>query len=68
MNNLDHKLAVFIRQKRGDRTYAEFAHILGVTPSTVFRLEQKQQSITLRSLGKILERLKCTYKDVFADQ
>ncbi|MDR0533034.1 MAG: helix-turn-helix transcriptional regulator [Verrucomicrobiales bacterium] len=68
MNNLDHKLAVFIRQKRADRTYAEFAHILGVTPSTVFRLEQRQQSITLRSLSKILERLKCTYKDVFADQ
>jgi transcriptional regulator with XRE-family HTH domain len=67
VNNLDHKLAVFIRRKRGDYTYAEFAHILGVTPSTVFRLEQKQQSITLRLLGKILERLKCSYKDVFAD-
>jgi DNA-binding Xre family transcriptional regulator len=41
--------------------------MLGVTPSTVFRLEQKQQSITLRSLGKILERMRCSYKDVFAD-
>ncbi|MDR2463159.1 MAG: helix-turn-helix domain-containing protein [Verrucomicrobiales bacterium] len=58
---------MFIRRKRGERTYAEFAHMLGVTPSTVFRLEQKQQSITLRSLGKILERMRCSYKDVFAD-
>ncbi|MDR1192212.1 MAG: helix-turn-helix domain-containing protein [Verrucomicrobiales bacterium] len=58
---------MFIRRKRGERTYANFANMLGVTPSTVFRLEQRQQSITLRLLGKILERMKCTYQDVFAD-
>ncbi|MDR1303712.1 MAG: helix-turn-helix domain-containing protein [Verrucomicrobiales bacterium] len=66
MSNLDHELAVFIRRKRGNRTYAEFANIVGVTPSTVFRLEQQQQSCTLRSLRKILGRLECSYRDVFA--
>ena len=65
---LDSQLAEFLRKKQGELTYAQFARKLGITPSTLFRLQHKQQSITLGRLEQILERLKCKLGDVFPDQ
>ena len=62
---LEKQLSTFLRKKRGDMTYAEFSRKLGLTPSTLHRLEQCQQSITLRSLQQIMERLKCRLSDIF---
>jgi hypothetical protein len=36
----------------GEATYAQFARKLGITPSTLFRLENRQQSITLGPAGR----------------
>ena len=36
---LDNQLAVFLRKRRGEITYAAFARKLGITPSSLFRLE-----------------------------
>ena len=66
--SLDQQLARFLREKRGDATYARFARKLGVTPSTLFRLENGEQSITLKKLNQIMERLKIDLKDVFLDR
>jgi transcriptional regulator with XRE-family HTH domain len=62
---LDNQLAVFLRKRRGEITYAAFARKLGITPSSLFRLENCQQSITLKTLQQILERLKCSLTDIF---
>ena len=62
---LDNQLAIFLRKKRGEITYAAFARKLGITPSTLFRLENCQQSITLKTLQQILDRLKCSLTDIF---
>ncbi|MDR0532713.1 MAG: helix-turn-helix domain-containing protein [Verrucomicrobiales bacterium] len=62
---LETRLAAFLRAKRGKLTYLEFAHKLHVTASSVFRIENCQQSVTLRSLERILKRLDCTVDDVF---
>jgi transcriptional regulator with XRE-family HTH domain len=62
---LDRQLAEFLKKKRGEMTYAQFARKLGVTPSTLFRLEHGQQSVTLGRLEQILERLGCRMEDVF---
>lgn len=57
---LDHQLAGFLRKRRGEITYAAFARKLGITPSSLFRLENCQQSITLKTLQQIMDRLKCS--------
>ena len=62
---LDKKLGAFLRTRRGEATYREFARKLGVSVSTLYRLEQAEQSITLGKLEDIMERLKCDLTDVF---
>jgi transcriptional regulator with XRE-family HTH domain len=62
---LDYQLAIFLRKRRGEITYAAFARKLGVTPSSLFRLENRQQSITLKTLEQIMDRLKCSWSDIF---
>jgi len=65
---LDNQLAIFLRKRRGEVTYAAFARKLGITPSSLFRLENCQQSITLKTLQQILDRLKCSWSDIFPAQ
>ena len=65
---LDHQLAIFLRNRRGEVTYAAFSRKLGITPSSLFRLENCQQSITLKTLQQILDRLKCSWSDIFPAQ
>ena len=64
---LDKKLARWLRTQRGDMTFAQFAKKAGLTPSSVFRLEQCQQSITLGRLQAVMNRLKCNLNDIFPD-
>jgi len=61
---LDRKLAAFLRRERGARSYAEFSRITGLPASTLFRLENGEQSITLGKLDAVLKRLKKSAADV----
>ncbi len=63
--SLEDQLARFLRERRGEMTYAQFSRKLGFPPSTPHRLEQGSQSITLRGLQQILRKLKCGLADVF---
>ena len=65
---LDNQLAIFLRKRRREITYAAFARKLGITPSSLFRLENCQQSITLKTLQQIMDRLKCSWSDIFPAQ
>ena len=62
---LDHQVATFLRQKRGQESYAAFGRKVGLSGSTLFRLENGEQSITVQKLELVLSRLKCTMADVF---
>jgi transcriptional regulator with XRE-family HTH domain len=62
---LDKKFAKFLRQQRGDMTFAQFSKKIGLPPSTIFRLERTEQSITLGRLQQVIDRLKCDVVDVF---
>jgi transcriptional regulator with XRE-family HTH domain len=64
---LDKQLAQFLRRTRGDRTLAQFSRKLGVPTSTLHRLEQCEQSITLGRLCQIMTRLKCGFADIFPE-
>jgi DNA-binding Xre family transcriptional regulator len=64
-DSLEKQLAVFLRQKRGNTTFAQFSKKVGLPASTLHRLEQCQQSITLGRLQQIMSRLKCGLADIF---
>lgn len=66
-DTFDAKLARFLRKERGEMTYEQFARKLGITKTTLFRIENGQQSITLRVLQQIVEKLKVDVADVFRD-
>ncbi len=65
--SLESQLARFLKERRGDLTYAQFSRKLGLPPSTLHRLEQGSQSITLRGLQQILRKLKCGLAEVFPE-
>jgi DNA-binding Xre family transcriptional regulator len=62
---LDKQFGTFLRKQRGESTYAAFSRKIGVSASTLYRLERAEQSVTLGKLEEILGRLKCTLDDVF---
>ena len=62
---LDKKLAAFLKKERGEMTFAAFSRLTGLPRSTLFRLENYEQSITLGRLQQIMDRLKCSIDDVF---
>lgn len=64
-STLDEQLRVFLRKRRGAKTYREFGKKIGLSDVSIFRLEQGQQSVTLRTLQGILDRLKCKLSDIF---
>jgi transcriptional regulator with XRE-family HTH domain len=64
-SSLEKQLGAFLRNKRGERTFAQFARKLGLPPSTLHRLESGEQSITLGKLEQIMRRLKCDLSDIF---
>ena len=64
-NSLERQLAKFLRHRRGEETYAVFARRPGLPQSTLFRLEQCQQSLTLGRLEQIMKRLGVSLRDIF---
>jgi transcriptional regulator with XRE-family HTH domain len=66
-SDLDRKLSKFLKRSRGEMSFAQFSKITGLTPSTLFRLEQCDQTITLRRLEPVLKRLKVTIVEVFGE-
>ncbi len=66
--SLETQLGRFLRARRGEMTYAKFSKKLGLPLSTLHRLKQGAQSITLRGLRQIMRRLKCRLADIFPDE
>jgi transcriptional regulator with XRE-family HTH domain len=65
MHVYERLLAEFLRKKRGDETVRAFARKIGLTYGTLHRIENLQQSVTLGKLGEIMDRLDCSWEDVF---
>ena len=61
------QLATFLRKKRGDLTYMQFARKMGLSHATLHRLELGEQNATLKTLEHITSRLHCTVADIFKD-
>jgi transcriptional regulator with XRE-family HTH domain len=66
--NLDREFARYVRKARGSLSYAEFAKRVGVSHTTLHRIERGEHHITLNKLETILSRLKVKLKDVFPEE
>ncbi|MGC3990609.1 MAG: helix-turn-helix transcriptional regulator [Chthoniobacteraceae bacterium] len=68
LSPLDKKFAAFVKKHRGEQSYPVFAKKMGLSMSTIFRIERCEQSVTLKTVHQILERLNCTLADVFGEE
>jgi len=46
-------------------TYAQFARKMGLSDSTLHRMELGEQNVTLKTLEQICDRMKCSVSDLF---
>jgi len=63
--SLQRQLGQFLRKRRGHITLPTFARKLGISSSSLHRMEMGEQNVTLKTLEHVLKRLKCSISDVF---
>jgi transcriptional regulator with XRE-family HTH domain len=66
--NLDRQLATFLKKARGSLSYADFSKKVGVSYTTLHRIERGEHHLTLNKLETILTRLKVRLTDVFPNE
>jgi transcriptional regulator with XRE-family HTH domain len=66
--NFDRQLARYLRKARGSLSYADFSKKVGVSHTTLHRIERGEHHLTLDKLETILVKLKANLKDVFPDE
>lgn len=64
---LQKQLGQFLRKKRGDLTLPAYARKLGISSSSLHRMEMGEQNVTLKTLEQLLKRLKCRARDMFEE-
>ena len=62
------QLANFLRQRRGNLTYVQFAIRTGISDSTLWRLEECATNCSLETLILICRAFNCTLQDIFPDE
>jgi len=59
------RLASNLKKWRGNKPQEAFARKLGISQSTLARLERCSQNVTLKTLQQITKALKCNVEDLF---
>lgn len=67
MGTLADRLAKRIRALRGDIPQMHFCKKLGISNTSLHRIETAQQNVTLDTLETLCERLKCNVGELFAE-
>jgi transcriptional regulator with XRE-family HTH domain len=65
--SLQVRLGRFLRQRRGDLSLPAFARKLGISSSSLHRMEMGEQNVTLKTLEVLLKRLKVDVAEVFRE-
>ena len=65
MVQLRERLARFIREKRGDIPQREFARKIGVAQSTIMRIENLDQNVTIKTLENLCRAFHVDIGDLF---
>ena len=66
--SLDAQLALYVRKARGEMSYAQFAKKTGVSYQTLYRIEKREQHLTLDKLETLMNRLRIKLSDIFPDE
>ena len=66
--SLDKQLADFLRKARGELSYAQFSKKVGVSHTTLHRIERGEHRLTIDKLEVVLDKLKIKLSDVFPDE
>jgi len=66
--NLDRQLAKFLKKERGSLSYAAFSKKIGLSHTTIHRIERGEHHLTLNKLETVLNKLKIRLKDIFPDE
>ena len=61
------QLAAFLKKTRGEMTFAAFEKKMGISASTLHRIEMCDQNVTLDMLEDIMVRLKVSMSEIFPD-
>jgi DNA-binding Xre family transcriptional regulator len=65
MGQLRQRLAQELRRRRGATTHRDFARQLGISKSSLHRIEMGEQNVGLDLLEQLCRRLHCTIGDLF---
>ena len=63
--SMQKQLGQYLRKRRRDMTLPAFARKLGISSSSLHRMEMGEQNVKLTTLEHLLKRLKCAMTDVF---
>jgi len=63
--NLDAQLAKYLRKARGSLSYAQFGKRVGISHTTLHRIERGEHHLTLNKLETVLTKLKIRLSDIF---
>lgn len=66
MDRLALRLAVRLRELRGDVSQLQYSKKLGISHSSLNRMELGEQNVTLEMLDTLCARLKCDIHDLIA--
>lgn len=65
---LDKQLAAFLRKERGELSYAQFGKKVGLSHTTLHRIERGEHHLTLDKLQVVMDKLKISLRDIFKDE
>lgn len=67
MCSLPQRLAKKLREARGEASQLRFSEKLGISHTSLNRMEMGQQNVTLATLELLCQRLKCDVGDLFPE-
>lgn len=65
MKSLAIRLGEHLRELRGEESQLQFAKKLGISKSSLNRIEIGEQNISLKTLENLCKRLKCDIGELF---
>lgn len=66
MDSLAKRLGKRLQELRGEESQLQFCRKLGISNSSLNRMEQGEQNVSLKTLETLCKRLKCDVGDLFA--